>query len=120
MENNRDRQVLLKIREHCQNIASHVERCASEEQFLSDLLYQHAIAFSLLQLGELINEELSEEFRKSYPQQPWRDIINLRHRIVHHYSSTDDSLLWVIAVNSVPDLLQFTNRELGSVSKMNL
>jgi uncharacterized protein with HEPN domain len=54
-------------------------------------------------IGEAANS-LTEDFRLSYPDVPWRDIIGLRIVLAHHYHRTDPGQVWVIAATEVPKL----------------
>jgi uncharacterized protein with HEPN domain len=45
---------------------------------------------------------LSAELRDSYPEVPWRQIIAVRHRIVHAYFDLDWQILWDAATGDIP------------------
>ena len=54
-------------------------------------------------IGEAISR-LSVELRGRYPDVPWRQIIGVRHRIVHAYSDLDWQILWDAAIDDIPAL----------------
>jgi uncharacterized protein with HEPN domain len=54
-------------------------------------------------IGEAISR-LSVELRARYPDVPWRQIIAVRHRIVHAYFDLDWQILWDTAIDDIPEL----------------
>jgi uncharacterized protein with HEPN domain len=72
--------------------------------FLEDQKTIKAIALNIQFLGETANQ-LSTTFTDSYQQIPWRKIVGLRHKIVHHYMSIDPEIIWDITHKDLP-LLQ--------------
>ena len=47
---------------------------------------------------------LSIELRERHPEVPWRQIIAVRHRIVHAYFDLDWQILWDAAIDDIPEL----------------
>jgi uncharacterized protein with HEPN domain len=70
-----------------------------------DRLRQLAVERLLEIIGESANS-LSDEFRASYPDVPWRDIIGLRIVLAHHYHCVDPNQVWAIAAEEVPRLAE--------------
>jgi uncharacterized protein with HEPN domain len=54
-------------------------------------------------IGEAASR-LSDELRARYPDVPWRQIIAVRHRIVHAYFDLDWQILWDAAIDDIPGL----------------
>lgn len=53
--------------------------------------------FAVVKNMEIIGEaayQLTNEFRDSHPQTPWKVIINMRHVLVHGYADIVPSVLW--------------------------
>jgi uncharacterized protein with HEPN domain len=75
----------------------------SEDLFLRDEVLPAAILHHLTVIGEAINR-LSVELRERHPEVPWRQIIAVRHRIVHAYFDLDWQILWDTATDDVPNL----------------
>jgi uncharacterized protein with HEPN domain len=48
---------------------------------------------------------VSPAFQQSHPQIPWKDIIGMRHRLVHDYIHVDYDLVWETATLDVQPLL---------------
>jgi uncharacterized protein with HEPN domain len=50
---------------------------------------------------------LSEEFVKEYNGIPWKQIIGMRHRIVHGYDTINLDIVWNTSVASIPSLKEY-------------
>ena len=72
------------------------EHGISPEQLLNDEFSQWAVTTPLYNIGEQVYQ-LTDELKKSYPEQPWRMVAGLRHRLVHDY----DGINWSIIVEVV-------------------
>lgn len=110
--NVRDRSILEHILDYCDQIARTVERFGGADSFISDVIYQNAVALCLLQIGELAGH-LSEGFRSSHPQLPWRQIRALRNIIAHNYGSIDAETAWEIVETDVPAMRSFCEDSLS-------
>jgi uncharacterized protein with HEPN domain len=62
-----------------------------------------AVLHHLTVIGEAIGR-LSVELRERYPEVPWRQIVAVRHRIVHAYFDLDWQILWDAAGSDIPKL----------------
>ena len=74
----RDQQILLHILDYCEDIEQHLNSFDhSYEAFLSTPIFQHSIAFCILQIGELVGK-LSNELRIATAHEiNWRAIKDL-------------------------------------------
>ena len=73
------------------------------ELFDSDWTRQRAAERLLEIIGEAANA-ISDDFKVSHPNVPWRHVVNLRHLLAHHYHRVDADQIWTIAVVSVPQM----------------
>ncbi len=96
-----DRERLLDIIE----AADHIGRYArlGEERFRRDELVQTWMRHHLQILGEAA-AALSEETRQRMPDIPWRQIIGMRHILVHQYFAVDLDVVWQAASHDAPEL----------------
>jgi uncharacterized protein with HEPN domain len=99
----RDDATLLDIVLACRRIQRFAAGL-SLETFLGDEKTQSAVVHQLLLIGEA-TKRLSDEFRASSPEVPWRDIARMRDRLVHHYDAVDLDEVWKTVKTDVPDLL---------------
>jgi len=80
----------------------------SYDSFVSNSVYRNAVSLCLLQIGELANH-LSNEFKETYPQIPWRAICGMRNVVAHQYGKIDVATVWETAEDGVCELLDFCN-----------
>jgi len=74
----------------------------------ADLESDRTLELALTRLLEVVGEaanRVSEERREKYPQIPWRQIVGLRHRLVHGYDAVDLDILWDIIEQDLPSLI---------------
>jgi uncharacterized protein with HEPN domain len=70
----------------------------------SDRMLNLALVRLLEILGEAANR-VPPEARGRYPQIPWPQLINLRHRLIHGYDQVDFDILWQILARDLPLLI---------------
>lgn len=66
------------------------------------------LRMGLTHLVQVIGEaarKVSAQFQQTHPEIPWRQIIGMRHRIVHDYMRVDEDILWEVVSNDLPALL---------------
>ena len=110
--NERDNQILEKILKYCSEIeAAHDDFGRSFDRFCSSSTYRNAVAMCRLQIGELTNK-LSEEFKSTHQQIPWRAIRGMRNVVAHEYGKIDVETVWETAENGTRELMEFCQQEL--------
>lgn len=62
-----------------------------------------AIAYSIAIIGEAASK-LSIKITERYSDIPWRQIIGMRHRIIHDYGSVDVENLKQVVISDLPIL----------------
>lgn len=108
----RNRSILEHILKYCDQIDATIARFGrSQQAFESDIVYQNAVALCLLQIGELVGH-LSDDFKASHSQIPWRQIKALRNIIAHNYASIDAETAWEIVEADIPTIRAFCTHEL--------
>ena len=107
----RDYYVLEHIGDYCEDIEEvlgSIEK--SRDEFLLDKKIQYSIAFSILQIGELVNS-LSTELRSSTVSDvEWKNIRGMRNRIVHNYGEIKLEIVWDTAINDIPKLRELCEK----------
>ena len=53
-----------------------------------------------------VGQRLGTPMKNRYRQVPWREIVGMRHRVVHDYFAVDLDILWVAASIDVPRLAE--------------
>jgi uncharacterized protein with HEPN domain len=99
----RDAALLLDMLTASQAIVDFVKD-QSFERYGTDLLLRSAVERQVEIIGEAARG-ISDEFKTSQPQIPWRPIMAQRHRLAHEYGAIDDRLIWTVATVHVPALI---------------
>lgn len=109
-----DLQRISRIRKYCATIQRTVSRYGNDfDSFISDIDYQHSVAFSLLQIGELVGG-LSADFRRSTADQmPWSSMKGMRNIVAHDYGNVSRKHMWATVTTDIPALKQFCDRQLS-------
>ena len=112
--------ILKHIKEHCMDISEAVERFGNDYMiFEKDKHYKNAVSMSLLQIGEL-SGKLSEDFRISKKSDiPWKELKAMRNLFAHNYGSMDIEKIWDTAINDIPILKDFCERQINQYNLLN-
>lgn len=81
---------------------------AAQSKTRADYDADEVLRMGLTHFVQVIGEaarKVSEEFQAAHPEIPWRQIIGMRHRIVHDYMSVDEDVLWEVVKSDLPALL---------------
>lgn len=81
----RDRGRLMHMRDAIQRIFSYTEG-KSKDDFLSNDMMYYAIVKNIEIVGEA-SYMLTDEFKNSHPNTPWKLITGMRHYMVHGYGT---------------------------------
>lgn len=73
--------------------------------FLKDDLLQSGILHQLIVIGEAV-KRLSNEFRNTHPDVPWKLIAGMRDRLTHGYFDVDLDEVWKTVESDIPELLK--------------
>ena len=76
----------------------------TEEAFMTSRLHQNAVIRSLEVIGEAAGK-ISSETRSLHPEIPWREIIGMRHRLIHGYAEVRLDLVWTVAHERLAPLI---------------
>jgi len=87
----------------------------TKEEFLGSELYQVWALYHIQIIGEAANR-ISKRFQKDHPAIPWKDIIAMRHLLVHQYFGIDLDEVWNTAKNDLPRLEQQVLKLLKSIA----
>jgi uncharacterized protein with HEPN domain len=71
--------------------------------FLRDALLQDAVIRNIEIIGEAASR-LSPEFAARHADVPWRDIVGMRHRLIHGYLKVNLEMVWQVVERDLPAL----------------
>ena len=75
----------------------------SYEEFEENRMLQDAVIREIEIIGEA-TKNLSVEFRNKYPEIPWRQIADMRDKLIHGYFGVDLGAVWDTATKDIPSL----------------
>ena len=74
-----------------------------------DLERERILTLALVKEIEIIGEaasKVSQEAREQIPGIEWRDVIDMRNRLVHVYFEIDADILWDTILYDIPKLIE--------------
>ncbi len=83
MSKRRDLDCLNDIQEAIGRILSYTADM-TYKQFMEDIKTQDAVVRNLEIIGEA-TKNLSVSARKAYPKVPWKELMGMRDKMIHHY-----------------------------------
>ena len=73
------------------------------EKFLSDEKTKRAIGMTVINIGEL-TKNLSQEFRKNYPEVSWKKTAGFRDIVAHKYETLDMNDVYKTITEDFPEM----------------
>lgn len=84
----------------------------SLSQFMADERTLFAVCYGIQVVGE-VGWKLSDAIKQQHTEIPWPLIAGMRHRLVHDYGRTDESVVFTVATIHLPKLLTQVRAILG-------
>ncbi|MBN2379568.1 DUF86 domain-containing protein [candidate division WOR-3 bacterium] len=79
-----------------------------KDRIREDLDNNEMLALSLIRLLEIIGEagnQISSSLRDKYPHLPWKQMTDMRNRLIHAYFNVDYDIVWDTVSNDLPQLI---------------
>ena len=86
------------------------------EQFASDEKTVYAVIHCFEIIGEATKRVL-QSVKDEYPKVPWREMAGMRDKLVHDYFGVNLTLVWLAAIDDLPELEVHLRRILAEVSE---
>jgi len=102
---------LKHIREAIDTIKDYVGS-ANYESFRQDKKTVDAVVYQIAIIGEAANK-LSQSFRDTHPEIPWRDMIDMRNILIHEYFGVVVKTIWDTVQDDLPELEKLVNKVLS-------
>ena len=97
-----DRQRLIHILDSISEIEQYTSK-ANFTTFIENSMMRFACVKQMEIIGEAANY-ITEETKSKFTEIQWRQIIGLRHILVHEYFGIDNNLIWQIIADDIPKL----------------
>jgi uncharacterized protein with HEPN domain len=75
----------------------------TRSDFGNDPKTQDAVIRNLEILGEAV-KNLPETFKDTYPFVPWKRIVGMRDKLIHHYFGVSLDIVWTTATEDIPEI----------------
>jgi len=72
--------------------------------FIKDEMRTDAVIRNIEMIGEAV-KQLPDIITKKYPNIEWKKIAVLRDILIHHYFGINENIVWDVAKNKIPELL---------------
>jgi uncharacterized protein with HEPN domain len=75
----------------------------------SDFNEDEDLRIVLTHLIQVIGEAargVSQEFQIAHPEIPWKEIVGMRHKVVHDYMNVDEEVVWDTVQNELLPLIK--------------
>lgn len=95
------RERLLDMQEAIERILKYT--VAGRGEFDENELVQTWVVHHLEIVGEAASA-VPEDFRRLHPQVPWKQIVAMRHILIHQYFGIDTEAVWAVVDNDLPQL----------------
>ncbi|HNY35017.1 MAG TPA: DUF86 domain-containing protein [Methanothrix soehngenii] len=76
---------------------------AGIETIVADEVLRRATVKSLEIIGEA-SRNISEDLKKAHPEIPWRQMVGMRNKLVHHYFGVDWEIIDDALKNELPEI----------------
>lgn len=109
----------IEFLRHILNECTYLEK-EQRENSIEDLLQNdrlsRAVCRSLEIIGEACNK-ISPDTKALYPHIAWREMSDLRNRIIHHYFGIDYDIVWDTIKTDIPILQEQLNQVINNFGK---
>ena len=99
----RDRLHLLRMRDAAQHAKDFVKG-RDRTDLDTDRFFQLALAKAVELIGESASH-ISDELRSQQPHISWKNIIGMRHVLVHNYWRVEMDIVWDTVQSDIPPLI---------------
>ncbi|MBA3723985.1 MAG: DUF86 domain-containing protein [Candidatus Levybacteria bacterium] len=87
----------------------------TKEQFEDSELIQGFVERKLEIIGEA-TKRIPDDFKKNYPNIPWKEMAGMRDILIHQYTEVDDDIVWKTISQKIPPLKKRIETILNDIS----
>ena len=103
-----DHKSLNDIIKNCDIIFNHIERLnVTRNTMLNDQTCLDAVSKRIENIGEIVYERMSEQFKESHDEIDWHMISGMRHRLVHNYQDAKWDIVVDVTFDEILKLKEF-------------
>ncbi|MGK7893247.1 MAG: DUF86 domain-containing protein [Xenococcus sp. (in: cyanobacteria)] len=86
------------------------------DAFLEDIKTQDAVIRNLEIIGEA-SKNLSEKFRKTHTEVPWKSISGMRDKLIHDYFGINVDIVWGVVTEDLDILVNQISQILSNIDQ---
>jgi uncharacterized protein with HEPN domain len=101
----KDREYIERLITYCEKIMLYIKEAYAFENFVNNSEKVDAVILNLEQIGETA-KKLTDDIKGKYTEINWLSIIGLRNMISHEYEGIKLEIIYEIATNNIPFLLE--------------
>lgn len=116
MISEKDKSFLEHILESIKNIESYTQNI-NRQDFINkeNKMMKAAVIREFEIIGEAVGR-LSENIKRENPELPWRDISDMRNKLIHEYFAVNLAVVWGTIQDDLPILKKLVNKIMESIS----
>jgi uncharacterized protein with HEPN domain len=96
---------LQHILDECKYLLKESQENTLDEFLVNDRLTR-AVCRSLEIIGEA-SSKIHPDLKAQYPEVSWREMSDIRNKIIHHYFGVDYDIVWDTVKNNIPELKEW-------------
>jgi uncharacterized protein with HEPN domain len=100
---------ILDILQAIDEINEFVVNFSNGDELANNKIVYKAVLMNFIIMGEAARN-LYEEVRANHPEVEWKDIMNMRNKLVHEYFGVDNRVVWDAINNNFPELKKILER----------
>lgn len=113
MENKNQKIYLEHILDEILRIEIFIDGWDKDEFLTEDISADHyAVVRGLEIIGEAASK-VKDDFKENHKELPWRDMIDMRNKIIHDYLNVDYAVVWDTIQSDLPMLKKQIQKILG-------
>ncbi len=93
--------------EHMLEMAMNLDEARKKHNFI-EIQQDKILFFGLSKMVEILGEaayKISNDFKEANSELPWRQIMGMRHILVHGYYTVSPEILWDVIEHDIPNLI---------------
>ncbi len=105
--------------EHMLEMARNLQEAKASHTY-EEILNDKILFYGLTKMTEIIGEaayKLTQDFTAAHPGLPWKEIIGMRHILVHGYFKITPEDLWDVIQNDIPAMIPILERYFKEIDK---
>jgi uncharacterized protein with HEPN domain len=100
---------ILDILQAMDEINEFVVNFSNGDELANNKIVYKAVLMNFIIMGEAARN-LYEEVRVNHPEIEWKDIMDMRNKLVHEYFGVDNRVVWDAIKNNFPELKKILER----------